>query len=65
MATYAIPKNAGRFIVVVASGGHYAVWNRKYGKQQVTIPVRTKQQAQQICDRLNRGEHKGTITVLR
>jgi hypothetical protein len=64
MATYDIPKNAGKFTVVVARGGHFAVWNRKIGKDQVSIPVRTKKQAQEICDRLNRGQHNGKISVV-
>lgn len=63
MATYRIPKNAGKFIVVVARGGHYAVWNRKQGRGEVSIPVRDKKQAQAICDQINRGEHNGTISV--
>ena len=64
MATYEIPKNAGKFIVVVAQGGHYAVWNRKYGKHEVSIPVKTKKQADEICARINRGQHNGKISVV-
>ena len=63
MATYEIPKNAGKFIVVVASGGHFAVWNRKQGRGEVTIPVKTKKQADEICKKLNRGEHDGKVSV--
>ena len=64
MATYQIPKNAGKFTVVVARGGHFAVWNRKQGRDAVSIPVRTKKQAEQIAAKLNRGEHDGKISVL-
>ena len=64
MATYDIPKNAGKFTVVVARGGHYAVWNRKNGKDEIAIPVKTKKQAQEICDRINRGQHNGKISVV-
>ena len=64
MATYSIPANAGKFIVVVARGGHFAVWNRKSGKGEVTIPVKTKQQADEICRKINRGEHDGKISVV-
>jgi hypothetical protein len=63
MATYSIPPNAGKFIVVVARGGHYAVWNRKNGKAEVSIPVRTKAQAQEVCARINKGGHGGSIDV--
>jgi len=64
MATYDIPKNAGKFTVVVARGGHFAVWNRKQGKAEIAIPVRTKKQAQEVADRLNRGQHNGKICVI-
>lgn len=64
MARYNIPPNAGKFTVVVARGGHFAVWNRKQGKHEVTIPVRDKKQAEAICKKINRGDHDGTISVL-
>ena len=64
MARFEIPKNAGKFTVVVARGGHYAVWNRKEGKLRVSIPVRTRKQAEEVCAKLNRGEHDGAIEVL-
>jgi hypothetical protein len=63
MPTYRIPRNAGKFIVVVARGGLFAAWNRKQGRDSISILVRTKRQAQEICEKLNRGEHNGTITV--
>ena len=65
MQTYIIPKNAGKFTVVVASGGHYAVWNRKQGKRkgEISIPVRTLKDARALCDRLNRGEHDGKVSA--
>ncbi len=64
MAQYTIHQNSGKFIVVVARGGHYAVWNRKQGRGEVTIPVRTKAQADVLCENLNRRKHTGTIEVL-
>jgi len=64
MARYKIPQNSGKFTVVAALGGHYAVWNRKYGRHEVTIPVRTKKQAEVVCDKLNRKDHQGFIEVL-
>ena len=63
MPTYEVPKNAGKFIVVVAQGGHFAVWNRKHGKGEVSIPVRTVAQAREICEKLNRKDRPTTIDV--
>lgn len=63
MATYEIPKKAGKFIVVVARGGHYAVWNRKNGREEISIPVKSKKQAEAICAKLNRGDHDGKISI--
>jgi hypothetical protein len=63
MATYSIPSNSGKFIVVVAGGGHYAVWNRKHDKNEISIPVKTKKQAREICEKLNKKQHDGTISV--
>ena len=64
MALYNIPKNSGKFTVVTARGGHFCVWNKKTGQHEITIPVRDRKLAQQICEKLNRGEHDGTIEVL-
>lgn len=63
MATYEVPKNAGKFIVVMASGGAFAVWNRKQGKGEVSIRVRTRKQAEEICAKLNRKDRGTTIEV--
>jgi hypothetical protein len=49
---------------VVARGGHFAVWNRKHGKDEIAIPVRTQKQAKEICEKLNRGQHNGKISVV-
>ena len=64
MARYVIPKNSGKFTVVAAKGGHFCVWNRKTGQHEITIPIRDRRKAQEVCDKLNRGEHDGTIEVL-
>ncbi len=63
MATYSIPSNAGRFTVVVGRGGHYCVWNSKQGKGEVSIPIKNRKQAEEICRKLNRKEHNGSISV--
>ncbi len=63
MSSYSITSNSGKFIVVVAAGGHFAVWNRKHGKLDISIPVKTKKQAKEICEKLNRKDHGGAIEV--
>jgi hypothetical protein len=63
MAVYQIPKKAGKFIVVVARGGHFAVWNRKNGKDEVSIPVRTVARGREICEILNRKGRPETIEI--
>jgi hypothetical protein len=64
MALYKIPQNSGKFTVVTAKGGHFCVWNKKNGRHEVTIPVRSRKLAQEICDKLNKRDHDGTIEVL-
>lgn len=64
MALYNIPSNCGRFTVVSARGGHFCVWNRKIGKFEITIPVRSRKLAQEVCEKLNKKDHNGTIEVL-
>jgi hypothetical protein len=64
MALFKIPKKAGKFTVVTAQGGHFCVWNRKSGRQEVIIPIRSRKQADEVCAKLNRGEHDGEIEVL-
>lgn len=64
MARYEIPKNIGKVTVAVAGGGVYAVWNRKQGKQEFRILVKTKKQAEGIRDVINSKQHPGWIEVL-
>ena len=64
MALYKIPKNSGKFTVVTARGGHFCVWNRKTGIHEVLIPIRDRKLAQEVCQKLNNGEHNGQIEVL-
>jgi hypothetical protein len=39
------------------------VQNDKTGKNQVTIPCRTLEQARALCERLNSGDHNGQVNV--
>jgi superfamily II DNA helicase RecQ len=61
MARYLIPGNAGRFRSEIARAGNFMVINEKTGKNQVIIPCRDRKQAEEICSRLNRGDHDGEI----
>ena len=64
MALYQIPKNAGKFTVVTAKGGHFVIWNRKTGQHEIVIPVRDRKLAYAVCEKLNRHDHNGSIEVL-
>ena len=61
MATYQIPDNVGQCRVVIALGGNSLVTNDKTGKNKLKIPCKTRDQADSICDRINSGDHNGTI----
>jgi hypothetical protein len=58
-----IPKNAGRFRVSIAKAGNYIVLNDRTGKNKVIIPCRDREQAEELCLRLNAGEHNGEVFV--
>lgn len=58
-----IPKNPGAFRVSIAKAGNYIVLNDRTGKNQVIIPCRDREQAEELCRRLNAGEHDGEVFV--
>jgi hypothetical protein len=63
MPRYTIPAHPGRFSFGQHySGKHYLVTNDKSGKNEVIIPVRTKSEAEELCRRLNAGEHDGVVS---
>ena len=63
MPRYTIPQHPGKFHVERHySGGHYLVLN-KGGRGGITIPVRDKASAEALCEKLNKGEHNGTVSV--
>ncbi len=64
MARYDIPPNVGKVIVAVAGGGVYAVWNRKQGREEFRILVKTKKHAEQLRDTINSKQHPGWVEVL-
>jgi hypothetical protein len=63
MAKYSVPPNTGKVRVMMALGGKYAVWNGKQGKHEFRIFCRTKKQAEEVAQKINRREHDGTIDV--
>jgi hypothetical protein len=63
MAKYSVPENVGRVRVAMALGGKYAVWNGKQGKHEFRILVRSKKQAQEVAETINRKQHRGEIEV--
>lgn len=63
MPIITIPENAGRFRVRIAKAGNYIVLNDRTGKNQVVIPCRDREQAEELCRRLNAGEHDGQVHV--
>jgi hypothetical protein len=63
MSIRTIPDNAGTFRVSTARAGNFIVLNDRTGKNQVIMPCRTREQAEEICERLNSGDHNGQINV--
>ena len=63
MPVYQIPPTARRFEIVKSKGGDYLVVSETTGRAGVAIPVADPRQAEEVCDRLNRGDHGGTIDV--
>ena len=63
MATKTIPANAGQFRVETARAGNLIVINDRTGKNRVIIPVRSQAQADELCVRLNAGDHNGQVSV--
>ena len=63
MPLYEIPPTARRFEIVRGKAGDLLVVSETTGTAGVAIPVADPAQAEQVCDRLNRGDHDGRIEV--
>ena len=63
MPVYEVPPTARRFEIVKAKAGEYLVVSETTGRAGVAIPVRDEKQAEELCGRLNRGEHDGKVEV--
>jgi hypothetical protein len=61
MGRITIPENPGVFRVVTSYAGTPLVMNDKTAKKQVLIPCKTTKQAEELCRRLNAGEHDGQV----
>lgn len=61
MATYTLPSKPGHFRVIIGMIGNYIVTNDRTGKNQVLIPCESQREATELCDRLNRGDHNGSV----
>jgi hypothetical protein len=44
-------------------GGTYKVWNGKQDKGEFVITCRTRKQAAEIAEKINRKQHNGEIVV--
>jgi len=64
MAAYTIPKNLGKVKVAIGLGNLWMVWNGKQGKDEFSIPCRTRKQAEEVANIINTKQHKGEIEVL-
>ncbi len=63
MPRITLPENPGRFRVSTAKARNWIVLNDRTGKNQVIIPCLDREQAEELCRRLNAGEHDGQVYV--
>ena len=63
MATYSIPPNTGKVRVAMGLGGTYKVWNGKTDKNEFVITCRTRKQATEIAEKINKKQHDGEIVT--
>jgi len=53
MARIRIPKNAGQFKIEFSMVQTYIVTNGKSGGNRIIIPCKSKEQAENVCEKLN------------
>jgi hypothetical protein len=61
MPLYQIPPTATHFEIAQSKDGSYLVVSDTKGTEGVAIPCRDESQANEVCAKLNRGDHDGTI----
>jgi hypothetical protein len=64
MARIRIPKNAGKFkVIVTGTGASCAVASDKSGGNRIIIPCKSFEQANELCEKLNRKDHPKEIRI--
>ena len=63
MPQYDIPEHAGPFRVIRSLAGTPLIVGGRKGRHGVHIPCSSWEQAEELCRRLNSGEHNGTVTA--
>ena len=63
MSQHIIPEKAGIYRVIPSYAGTPVVMNDRTGKTKVRIACKTWEQAEEICRRLNQGEHNGIVNA--
>ena len=63
MPRYTIPPNTGKVRVAMGLGGTYKVWNGKQDRSEFVITCRTRKQATEIAEKINKKQHDGEIVV--
>jgi hypothetical protein len=61
MARIQIPENPGTFRIITSYAGTPLVLNDKTGKKRIRIACKSQKQAEELCTRLNRGDHDGQV----
>lgn len=63
MAKFIVPKGIGKCNVLHHWQSLWTVSNGQRGKNAVFIPCKTREEADDICERLNTGDHNGQINI--
>ena len=63
MARMIVPEHVGKCVVGRGPTGKYTVYNDQSGKNWICVPCNSKREAERICERLNTGDHNGSIPV--
>ena len=63
MPRYIIPATVEKMRVLVTMAGTYAAWDGKKGRGGLVIPCRDKAHAEEVCRRINAGEHNGEVWI--
>ncbi len=56
-----IPPNLGECEIIRAKAGNYAVWNGKTGKNKFWVVCNSREQANEVLNRLKSNDHDGEL----